>query len=135
MVDVSLFTQSEKVEEALRNHSCKECLQWCSENRSSLKKQNVGGYCNEHMDCVLIYPFHVQSTLEFNLRLQEYIELARAGKGMEAISYAQKYLSPWQPTEFKRIQQAMTLLVFSSDTECQPYKVHTTMKVAACIFI
>lgn len=83
---------------------------------------------------VLIYPFHVQSTLEFNLRLQEYIELARAGKGMEAIAYAQKYLSPWQPTEFKRIQQAMTLLVFSSDTECQPYKVHTTMKVAECIY-
>ncbi|CDS03970.1 hypothetical protein LRAMOSA06925 [Lichtheimia ramosa] len=102
MVDVLLFTQSEKVEEALRNHSCKECLQWCSENRSSLKKQD--------------------STLEFNLRLQEYIELARAGKGMEAIAYAQKYLSPWQPTEFKRIQQAMALLVFSSDTECQPYK-------------
>lgn len=42
---------------------------------------------------------------------------------MEAITYAQKYLSPWQPTEFKRIQQAMALLVFSSDTECQPYKV------------
>lgn len=55
MVDVLLFTQSEKVEEALRNHSCKECLQWCSENRSSLKKQNVGGCCNEPMDRVLIY--------------------------------------------------------------------------------
>ena len=41
MVDVQLFAQSEKVEEALRNHSCKECLQWCSENRSSLKKQDV----------------------------------------------------------------------------------------------
>lgn len=41
MVDVQLFAQSEKVEEALRNHSCKECLHWCSENRSSLKKQNV----------------------------------------------------------------------------------------------
>ncbi|KAI7859484.1 CTLH/CRA C-terminal to lish motif domain-containing protein [Circinella umbellata] len=102
MVDVQLFAQSEKVEESLRNHSCKECLQWCSENRSSLKKQD--------------------STLEFNLRLQEYIELARAGKGMEAINYAQKYLSPWQPTQFKRIRQAMALLVFSSDTQCQPYK-------------
>ncbi|KAL1936527.1 hypothetical protein VTP01DRAFT_661 [Rhizomucor pusillus] len=102
MVDVQLFAQSEKVEEALRNHSCKECLHWCSENRSSLKKQN--------------------STLEFNLRLQEYIELARAGKGLDAIQYAQKYLSPWQSTEFKRIQEAMALLAFKSDTKCQPYK-------------
>lgn len=64
-----------------------------------------------------------QSTLEFNLRLQEFIELARAGKGMEAIAYAKKYLTPWQSTEFKRIQQAMTLLIFKSDTKCQPYKV------------
>ncbi|ORY91098.1 CTLH/CRA C-terminal to lish motif domain-domain-containing protein [Syncephalastrum racemosum] len=102
MVDVQLFAQSDKVEEALRNHSCKACLQWCSENRTSLKKNN--------------------STLEFNLRLQEYIELARAGKGMDAIQYAQKYLSPWEPTEFKRIHQAMTLLAFKSDTQCQPYK-------------
>ena len=42
---------------------------------------------------------------------------------MEAINYAQKYLSPWQPTQFKRIRQAMALLVFSSGTQCQPYKV------------
>ncbi|KAI9315461.1 CTLH/CRA C-terminal to lish motif domain-containing protein [Dichotomocladium elegans] len=102
MVDVLLFTQSEKIEDALRNRSCKECLQWCSENRSSLKKQN--------------------SSLEFNLRLQEYIELAREEKGTEAIAYAQKYLAQWEPTEFKRIQQAMTLLAFKGDTACQPYK-------------
>ncbi|CEG80666.1 hypothetical protein RMATCC62417_14967 [Rhizopus microsporus] len=38
LVDVDLFLQAEKIEQALRNHSCKECLQWCSENRSSLKK-------------------------------------------------------------------------------------------------
>lgn len=42
---------------------------------------------------------------------------------MDAIQYAQKYLSPWEPTEFKRIHQAMTLLAFKSDTQCQPYKV------------
>lgn len=41
MVDIQLFAQSEKIEEALRNHSCKECLAWCSENRSSLRKMKV----------------------------------------------------------------------------------------------
>ena len=58
MVDVLLFTQSEKVEEALRNHSCKECLQWCSENRSSLKKQDVSITKKVIHGCVLIYSMH-----------------------------------------------------------------------------
>ncbi|CAO3612457.1 unnamed protein product [Mucor hiemalis] len=102
MVDIQLFAQSEKIEEALKNHGCKECLAWCSENKSSLRK--------------------MKSTLEFNLRLQEHIELARGNRGLEAIAYAQKYLSPWKATESKRIGQAMGLLAYKSDTECQPYK-------------
>lgn len=60
--------------------------------------------------------------MEFNLRLQEHIELARNNKGLEAIAYAQKYLAPWKATEYKRIGQAMGLLAYKSDTECQPYK-------------
>ncbi|KAI8969207.1 CTLH/CRA C-terminal to lish motif domain-containing protein [Mycotypha africana] len=102
MVDIDLFTQAEKIEQALRNHSCKECLAWCTENKSNLRK--------------------MRSTLEFNLRLQEHIELARGNKGLEAITYAQKYLTPWNATEHKRIGQAMGLLAYSSDTQCQPYK-------------
>jgi macrophage erythroblast attacher len=102
LVDLQLFAQSEKIEQALRNHSCKEGLIWCLENKSSLKK--------------------MKSTLEFNLRLQEHIELARNNKGLEAIAYAQKYLAPWKATEYKRIGQAMGLLAYKSDTECQPYK-------------
>jgi macrophage erythroblast attacher len=57
------------------------------------------------------------------LRLQEHIELARANNGLEAITYARKYLSPWKTTENKRIGQAMGLLAYKSDTQCQPYKV------------
>ncbi|GAN10010.1 macrophage erythroblast attacher protein [Mucor ambiguus] len=102
MVDIQLFAQSEKIEQALRNHSCKECLAWCSENKSSLRK--------------------MKSTLEFNLRLQEHIELARSSRGLDAIAYANKYLTPWKTTEEKRIGQAMGLLAYKSDTQCQPYK-------------
>lgn len=43
MVDIQLFAQSERIEESLRNHSCKECLAWCSENKSSLRKMKVSG--------------------------------------------------------------------------------------------
>ncbi|KAI8385637.1 CTLH/CRA C-terminal to lish motif domain-containing protein [Blakeslea trispora] len=102
IVDIQLFSQAERIEQALRNRSCKECLVWCSENKSSLRK--------------------MKSTLEFNLRLQEHVELARASKGLEAIAYAQKYLSPWKSVENKRIGQAMGLLAYKSDTQCQPYK-------------
>jgi macrophage erythroblast attacher len=66
--------------------------------------------------------------LEFNLRLQEHIELARANRGLEAIAYAQKYLTPWKATEYKRIGQAMGLLAYKSDTQCQPYKVNIPAK-------
>ncbi|CAO3645772.1 unnamed protein product [Cunninghamella blakesleeana] len=102
MVDIQLFTQSEKVEEALQRHSCKECLHWCSENKSNLKK--------------------IKSTLEFNLRLQEYIELLRVGKKAEAIGYSRKYLRPWQESENKRFMEAMGLLAFEKDTKCEPYR-------------
>jgi macrophage erythroblast attacher len=57
------------------------------------------------------------------LRLQEHIELARASKGIEAIKYAQKHLAPWKSIEGVRIGQAMGLLAYKSDTQCQPYKV------------
>ncbi|ORZ23401.1 CTLH/CRA C-terminal to lish motif domain-domain-containing protein [Absidia repens] len=102
MVDIQLFAQSEKVEEALQRHSCKECLQWCTENKSNLKK--------------------MRSTLEFNLRLQEHIELVRSGCGLEAVAYAKKYLVPWQATESKRIMEAMGLLAYKKDTLCEPFK-------------
>ncbi|TPX41690.1 hypothetical protein SeMB42_g05036 [Synchytrium endobioticum] len=51
LVDIELFLQSRRVVEALMNRICTPCLQWCAENKSSLRK--------------------MKSTLEFNLRLQE----------------------------------------------------------------
>ncbi|KAI9284377.1 CTLH/CRA C-terminal to lish motif domain-containing protein [Umbelopsis sp. AD052] len=102
MVDVELFAQSARIEEALKQHSCSECIQWCSDNRNSLKK--------------------LKSTLEFNLRLQEYIELVRLGKKTEAIQYVQKYLSSWSESHLRQLEQAMALLAFPKDTLCEPYK-------------
>ncbi|KAI8815773.1 CTLH/CRA C-terminal to lish motif domain-containing protein [Fimicolochytrium jonesii] len=102
LVDIELFAESGQVEEALRNQNCAECLKWCADNRSSLEK--------------------IQSTLEFNLRFQEYIELVRAQKKEEAIKYCRKYLITWQAAHMSEIQQAMALLAFSPDTWCEPYK-------------
>ncbi|KAF9435220.1 GID complex subunit containing RING finger motif [Entomortierella beljakovae] len=102
LVDIELFAQSAKVEQALLRQSCTECLQWCKENNSSLKK--------------------IKSTLEFSLREQEFIELARASQLKEAIAYAKKYLIPWQETHMKEISHVMGLLAFPANTNCHPYK-------------
>ncbi|KND01537.1 glucose-induced degradation complex subunit FYV10 [Spizellomyces punctatus DAOM BR117] len=102
LVDIELFAESRQVEEALKNRNCTECLRWCTDNRSSLEK--------------------IQSTLEFNIRLQEYIELVRQQKKEEAIKYSRKYLTAWHVTHMKEIQQAMALLAFSPDTSCDAYR-------------
>lgn len=65
-----------------------------------------------------------QSTLEFELRLQEYIELGRTGKTADAMVYAKKHLVSWQETHLAQIMQASALLAFPPNTSCGPYKVH-----------
>ncbi|KAJ3416833.1 GID complex subunit containing RING finger motif [Chytridiales sp. JEL 0842] len=102
LVDVELFEQSRRVEEALRKQNCTECLAWCKENSSGLKK--------------------IKSTLEFNLRLQEYIELVRSRKLADAIKYLRKYLTPLADVHMKEIQMASGLLAFDLSTSCERYK-------------
>ncbi|KAG5456974.1 MAG: CTLH/CRA C-terminal to lish motif domain-containing protein, partial [Olpidium bornovanus] len=101
--DIELFVQAQRVEDALRRRSCTEALQWCSEHKSALRKN--------------------KSALEFQLRLQEYVELVRARKLVDAIAYAKKYLVSWADAHMKEIQTAMGLLAFSPDTSCKPYMV------------
>ncbi|KAI0318509.1 CTLH/CRA C-terminal to lish motif domain-containing protein [Amylostereum chailletii] len=102
LVDIELFMDIRRIEDALRKHSCAEALAWCNENKAALRK--------------------AKSTLEFDLRLQEYIELARARKTLEAIAYSKKYLIPWQETHLAQIKQASALLAYPAHTPCSPYK-------------
>ncbi|KAG9313416.1 hypothetical protein JVU11DRAFT_5735 [Chiua virens] len=102
LVDIDLFMDIHRIERALFRHSCTEAIAWCSENKTALRK--------------------IRSTLEFELRLQEYIELARARKTQEAIAYVKKHLVPWQETHFQHITQAMALLAVQPSTTCGQYK-------------
>jgi len=102
LVDIDLFTDIRRIETALARHSCTEALLWCNENKTVLRKN--------------------KSTLEFELRLQEFIELSRACKRQEAIAYAKKHLISWQETHLPQIRVASALLAFPSDTTCGPYK-------------
>ena len=70
-----------------------------------------------------------KNTLEFDLRLQEFIELVREGNNMDAIAYSTKYLAPWSDSAAhrKQITQACTLLAFPPSTTCGPYKVSSSV--------
>lgn len=55
----------QKVEDALKFHDTGPCLTYCHENRSKLRR--------------------IKSNLEFQVRLQDFIELVRSDRKMEAI--------------------------------------------------
>ena len=76
-----------------------------------------------------------KSTLEFDLRVQEYIELSRKRKKMEAIAYLKKYLIPWQDTHLSEIKQLSALLAFPPDTNCGAYKVSYAVYLSRIRFI
>ena len=64
-MDVGIFLVCQKVEEALREHDTAPCLNYCHENRSKLRR--------------------LKSTLELQVRLQDFIELVRNDKKIDAI--------------------------------------------------
>ncbi|KAL3523743.1 hypothetical protein ACH5RR_016577 [Cinchona calisaya] len=103
LVDIDVFLEAKKVIEALQSKEVTPALAWCVENKSRLKKS--------------------KSKFEFQLRLQEFIELVRSENNMRAITYARKYLAPWGATHMKELQRVMATLAFKSNTECPTYKV------------
>ncbi|CAI9091509.1 OLC1v1026563C3 [Oldenlandia corymbosa var. corymbosa] len=103
LVDIDVFFEARRVIEALQNKDVVPALAWCADNKSRLKKS--------------------KSKFEFQLRLQDFIELVRAENNMRAITYARKYLAPWGATHMKELQRVMATLAFRSNTECATYKV------------
>nr|KJB76494.1 hypothetical protein B456_012G092000 [Gossypium raimondii] len=102
LVDIDVFQEAKKVIDGLRNQEVGPALAWCADNKSRLKKS--------------------KSKFEFQLRLQEFVELVRAENYMRAISYARRYLSPWGATHLKEFQRVMATLAVRSHTECAKYK-------------
>ncbi|KAJ3363029.1 GID complex subunit containing RING finger motif [Allomyces javanicus] len=101
--DLEFFTHQRRIERALERHSCTEALAWCHDNKVALKK--------------------LKSHLEFNLRLQEFIELARTRQLVPALEYAKTHLVAFADLGHTRaIQQAMALLAFPPTTTCEPYR-------------
>ncbi|OLL23367.1 Protein fyv10, partial [Neolecta irregularis DAH-3] len=102
LVDLEIFGQCKVIEDSLRNGNTAKCLEWCAENKQMLRKS--------------------RSSLEFELRLQEYIELVRKSQHLKAIEHSKKYLISQVDMHLEEILQAAALLAFSPETAFQPYK-------------
>lgn len=44
LCDIEVFESSRRIAERLKQGSITECLQWCNENKTTLKKMNVRPY-------------------------------------------------------------------------------------------
>ncbi|KAG2312212.1 hypothetical protein Bca52824_023769 [Brassica carinata] len=101
LADIDIFRDAEKVIDALKRREVASALAWCADNRTRLKKS--------------------KSKFEFQLRLQEFIELVRADSYKQAIHYARKHLKPWGATHMNELQHVLATLAFKSTTECTTY--------------
>ncbi|KAL8710921.1 MAG: hypothetical protein Q9220_004520 [cf. Caloplaca sp. 1 TL-2023] len=102
LADMEVFVQCHKVEGSLRRGSTQECLAWCSEHRELTRKTN--------------------STLEFELRLQQFIELRRKGLLLEARQHAQKYITSNTEITKPEVHRAAGLLAYLPHTRMEPYR-------------
>jgi len=109
LVNIDIFLVAKEVEEALAKGDTAKCLSWCHDNRSKMRK--------------------IKSTLEANIRLQEFVELVKAGQKREAVKHAQKYLAALAAPGghiggegATVLRRAMALLVFQGDTRIPAYR-------------
>lgn len=106
LVDIDLFLIAKEVENSLCQKNLSMCLQWCHSNKSKLKK--------------------LQSTLELNLRIQEFVELIKSNQRLDALLYARKHFtSSGNDTALAvpEIQKTvMALLAFQPDTQIKRYQ-------------
>ncbi|KAK4192076.1 CTLH/CRA C-terminal to lish motif domain-containing protein [Podospora australis] len=102
LVDIDTFVAMANVRTSLQNGSVTEALAWCSDNKKELRKSG--------------------SNLEFMLRCQQYIELVRNLKLIEAITHAKKYIIPFTETYPTEANHIAGLLAHSTHTHhVEPY--------------
>ncbi|KAF2901307.1 hypothetical protein ILUMI_04885 [Ignelater luminosus] len=103
LTNIDIFLTSREVEKSLANHETSKCLAWCYDNRSKLRK--------------------LKSNMEFNLRIQEFVELIRSDRRIDAIKHARKHFPSFEEEHLSTIQKVMALLAFPVTTEIPSYKV------------
>ncbi|KAJ8920173.1 hypothetical protein NQ315_011834 [Exocentrus adspersus] len=102
LTNIDIFLMSREVEKSLANKETGKCLLWCHDNKSKLRK--------------------LKSNMEFNLRVQEFVELIRSDRRIDAIKHARKHFPSFEEEHLAAIQQVMALLAFPVNTVIAPYK-------------
>ena len=65
----------------------------------------------------------MKSNLEFNVRLQEFVELIKGDRKMEAVLHARKYLAIEDADQLTKVQKACALLAYSpKESQIHPYR-------------
>lgn len=101
LTDMHLFADTQNVLTAFESKNCSAALQWCHLHATRLRK--------------------MKSPLEFQIRVQEYIELLRTNSHQAALEYARQHLTPWAeyfPGEFRK---SVALIAFGPYTQCPRY--------------
>lgn len=102
LTNLDIFQTSREVEQDLASHRTAKCTTWYIDNKTKLRKIN--------------------STIEFQLRVQEFVELIRQERRVDAVKHARKYFPDFYHDQLKEIRQCMALLAFPTNTEVEPYK-------------
>ncbi|XP_071529525.1 E3 ubiquitin-protein transferase MAEA [Panulirus ornatus] len=102
LTNLDVFLVAREVEQSLSCRDTTKCLSWCHDNKSKLRKLN--------------------SSLEFNVRMQEFIELIKSDRRMDAIRHARKHFTGQDPAHLPSIQRCMALIAFPVTTDVSPYK-------------
>jgi len=101
LINSKLYLQIIELEESLIAKDTQKSLNWCNQNKTKLQK--------------------IKSRFEWDLRIQDFVELIKVEKRIEAVQYARKYLTPLSPSD-EELGQVMALLVFPSSTHISRYK-------------
>lgn len=93
---IDIFLTSREVEKSLARKETAKCLAWCHDNKSKLRR--------------------LKSNMEFNIRIQEFVELVRADKRMDAVKHSRKHFPIFQDEHLDRIREVMGLLAVHTST-------------------
>ncbi|KAG8532083.1 uncharacterized protein KY384_003720 [Bacidia gigantensis] len=99
LVDLDVFGRCERIAHELKMGSLEEALGWCAEHKVIMRRKD--------------------NKLEFELRLQQYIELCRQRKLVEAQQHGKKHFPPHLESQSQKIYFAAGLLAFPPDRQHQ----------------
>lgn len=96
LTNLDIFLVARNVELTLAQQQTQAALAWIHDHKSKLRK--------------------IKSNLEFRLRQQEFVELIKADRRMDAVRHARKYLTSMEDVPWEEVQHCMALLAFPADT-------------------